>query len=482
MVSSGLPSLAEVIERIGWGWAQISQIINGGGVYFADGAELLLIGAVTISLKQEWNLDRTERAMVVSIVFVGVLCGNMLSGPMGDNCGRRIPMLLSYLSVAVFSVLSVLCTEYIWLVIVRFWVGVSFGLGIPAWNALSGEIAPKDQRAYSTIMSQSMFVFGEAYSVVLIFIDDPWMRDLHWRWLILMGAIPAAILLVTGFIMIYEAPSWLALHGQYDKAVDVLRWMAKCNGKPDLDVNFQVAHVVEHGSVCSRLTRNLKIIWGSNLFYTTFTLCFTLFAVNTFYYGGAMYAFLQILPEQTTKTSPALNLLIGVFFEIPGFLLAIWLSYCMSRKATIIFGYFGLFLCCGSFLWMSSVVKQPRYATTGEMGMQASFFMFKCFSGLLFGIVYAYSMEVYPTIARATGTGLSISFGRLGAITSPVLYEWLAGLTDSYYSFFYFMMSLCGIGVVLVFFLPYETKGQALKDHEEEIEPVAPLKECKVVD
>lgn len=263
-------TLQDVIEKIGWGWAQIVQIIIGGGVYFADGAELLLIGAVTISLKQEWDLNRTERAMVVSIVFIGVLVGNTLSGPIGDSFGRRTPILLSFFTVALFSVLSVLCMQYIWLVVVRFWVGIAFGLGIPAWNALAGEIAPKDERVYSTIMSQGMFVFGEVYSVILIMVDDPWMRDLHWRWLVLMGAIPAAILFVVAYFLVFEAPSWLYVQGKYEEACQVLRYMAQKNGQPNLDVDFHVAHAVaEDGSLSSRLHKNLMIVLGPNLLYTT---------------------------------------------------------------------------------------------------------------------------------------------------------------------------------------------------------------------
>lgn len=475
-MASSKQTLQDVIEQIGWGFAQILQMILGGGVYFADGAELLLIGAVTISLAQEWDLNRTERAMVVSVVFFGVLVGNFLSGPMGDGFGRRLPILLSFFTVAAFSILSAFCAQYIWLVLVRFWVGVAFGIGIPAWNALAGEIAPKDQRIYSTIMSQSMFVFGEAYSVILIFVDDPWMRDLHWRWLILTGAIPAVVLLVLGYFMVLEAPSWLAVHNKYDQACEVLRTMAKRNGHPNLDIEFQIDRVVEHTPLFSQVSKNLVIIFGSNLLYTTCTLCFTLFAVNTFYYGGGMYAFAQILPEVNMQTSPALNLMIGVIFEIPGFILAIWLCLYFSRKMTIIFGYFGIFICSALFLWMSTLREAQSYAAGSEIGMQISFFMFKCFSGLLFGVVYAYSMEVYPTIARATGTGLNISCGRVGAIASPLLFEWLQGWTNSYNFFFYFIMSVCLLGSLLVFFLPYETRGQALKDHDDEMVPFVPDK------
>lgn len=477
-MARNLPLLTDVIDRIGFGWAQYAQCALGGGVYFADGAEILLIGAVTTALTEEWDLDRHQRANVVSIVFIGVLIGSLLSGPMGDWVGRRCPILLSYLGVGVFSILSAMCQSYIWLVVVRFFVGLTFGLGVPSQNALTTEIAPTKDRLIASLLAAFCFILGEMYSAVLIFIDDPWMRNLHWRWLITMAAIPAFIMVVLGYFFLVEAPAWLALHGHYEKACDVLYTLARCNGKPNLNVEFQVVHITESTSLFTKVSQNLGIILNSNFRYTTFALCFSLFAVNTLYYGGGMYAFVQVLPEISSRLSPGMNLLIGAACEIPGSILAFVLGWYMSRKTSIVTLFMGILITMGSFLLATWMMEKKSDSASGaaETLMQVSFFLFKCLSSANFSFIYLYSVEVYPTRARATGTALCISMGRFGAICSPPLYEWLHHLSGSYHAFFYLMMIICVVSSIFIVFVPFETKGAALKDHEEEVEPVSSSK------
>lgn len=109
-VPADLPTLSGVVERLGIGPAQLRTGLLGGGVYLADGAELLLISAVTQAVSVEWQLQAWQRGLVVSIVFVGILLGNSLCGPIGDKFGRRLPVLISYFGIALFSVLSA-CTS-----------------------------------------------------------------------------------------------------------------------------------------------------------------------------------------------------------------------------------------------------------------------------------------------------------------------------------------------------------------------------------
>jgi OCT family organic cation transporter-like MFS transporter 4/5 len=38
-----------------------------------------------------------------------------------------------------------------------------------------------------------------------------------------------------------------------------------------------------------------------------------------------------------------------------------------------------------------------------------------------FGIIYIYAAELYPTVLRSTGMGLSAVMGRVGSILAPVV-------------------------------------------------------------
>eukprot|EP00397_Hematodinium_sp_SG-2012_P027066 GEMP01028414.1.p1 GENE.GEMP01028414.1~~GEMP01028414.1.p1 ORF type:complete len:226 (+),score=36.94 GEMP01028414.1:178-855(+) len=185
------PHLSSVIEEIGFGWAQVKLTLMGGSVWAADGAELLILGSITRAVKEEWDLSPFQRGFVVSIVFLGVLIGNFLSGTLGDKYGRRLPIIISYLGVFVFSITSVFAWSFASLATMRLFVGMAFGVGQPAWNAFGSEVSPDKYRLLMNAMGQSLFSLGEIYAATLIYIDNPRMKYLDWRWLILMGSIPS---------------------------------------------------------------------------------------------------------------------------------------------------------------------------------------------------------------------------------------------------------------------------------------------------
>merc|ERR1719199_1726418 len=106
MRAASKPSIGEVVDRLGFGAAQARAAFLGGGVWLADGAELLLISSVTAAVADEWGFSALQRGAVVSIVFVGILAGNLFSGPVGDNFGRRQVILWSYTGIFVFSIVS----------------------------------------------------------------------------------------------------------------------------------------------------------------------------------------------------------------------------------------------------------------------------------------------------------------------------------------------------------------------------------------
>jgi len=186
-----------------------------------------------------------------------------------------------------------------------------------------------------------------------------------------------------------------------------------------------------------------------------------------------MYAFAQVLPEMNLSVSPAMNLMIGAAFEIPGAVLAIAVGMVLSRKASAIISLVGILVSTVLFAWGASLITSKKDASFWvEVALQIGLFSFKTFSAMLFGLVYTYSAEVYPTVSRAMGSGFCITVGRLGAIVSPPIYEYLYEWTHSFMAFVYVMMAICAIDIVLIAFLPYETKGAALKDYVDEIEPI----------
>lgn len=192
----GNRSIGCIIEKLGFGWAQVSQLIVGGGIWASDAAELLIISSITRSLSDEWHISANARGTAASIIFVGMCFGNTVSGPMGDHWGRKRMIIASYFGIVAFSCSSAFAVDLNGMLVCRVLVGISIGIGQPSWNALSNEMTPKAWHAYVVMFSQCLFTIGESYAVLLLYLDDPNMKDLNWRRLLIQAAMLPLVLLV----------------------------------------------------------------------------------------------------------------------------------------------------------------------------------------------------------------------------------------------------------------------------------------------
>jgi putative MFS transporter len=98
------------------------------------------------------------------------------------------------------------------------------------------------------------------------------------------------------------------------------------------------------------------------------------------------------------------------------------------------------------------------------------FFMFGMWSCL-----YAYTPELYPTRARSTGAGLASAFGRVGAITGPIVVGYIIGAVGNVGVFTLGAASFA-VAAFIVLTLGVETRGRTLEEivRDEEKTFVAP--------
>lgn len=470
------PLVPEIIEQLGFGLAQVRAGVCGGGVYFADGAELLLISAVTDAVAQQWGMSHMQKGLVVTVVFVGILVGNLTSGPLADMYGRRQLILLSFLGIFVFSILSSITVNFGTLSLVRFFVGAAFGLGQPAWNTLGAEITPSDYRVGMQGISQSFFIMGEIYSTLLIWADDPSMEKLHWRWLLQMGAIPAAIFLVLSLLLLHQSPSFLAVSGKTDDAKAILESMRSDNGRPEVSVDFKVhtnanqlpARMRRNSrrvSVQSRgeFWRQMGVVFGPDLCMSTLINMYSCFVLNFMYYG-CLYAFPQVLAASSEGGGAALELLIGAVWEIPGQVLGIVVGLFMRRKPSM-----KLYLLLTGVSTLLFALGITHQGSSASLMRKFGFYGIKCFVDIGFVVIYQYAIEIYPTKVRTTGSAVAVGSGRLAGIISPLIFELIKG-SASPAVFFYILLGLVVFNILVIDLLRYETFGVALKDVIEDVE------------
>lgn len=445
-----LPRLSEVVEKVGFGFAHFRATVLGGGVWLADGAELLLICTVTRAVSKEMDLRAWERGIIVSVVFVGIFIGNFLCGPLGDTLGRRMPVILSYAGVCIFSLLTSLTHNIESLIIARLFAGIFFGIGQPAYTTLSTEITPVYWRMCMCGLAQVMFTIGEIYSCILIFYDDPTMKNLHWRWLIAMGAIPSFILCIVSYIFLRQSPSYLSMIGEPDEAKKILEAIAKDNGVAGQDFAFKPAPPVEKSGAGQALSRQLGTVFGKHMVFSTLTMAFACFELNLIFYGGG-YALPQVVQDVDMGKPAAVALLEGVMWEFPGIALGVFFGMELDRKPVIMF-----VLCL--------ITLSLLAFTHGATSKGDEWYLYYCLHGGFIGIkmfalvlcipLYQYASEIYPTVARTTGTAVCLAFGRVGGMTAPMLYEISQEHTGSFAAFFHTIALFAVINFVLFSMMP----------------------------
>jgi len=454
-----LPTLPEVIDRIGLGPAQLRAAFTGGGVWFADGSELLLISSVTKAVSDDWRLSPMERGLIVTIVFIGVLIGNLVCGPIGDSLGRRHIIIVSYVGIFVFSILSSVTTGFTSLSIARLFVGMSFGFGQPAWNVLGSEITPSAWRVLMMGFSFMLFAIGEAFSAILLIVDDPTLKHLHWRWLLRMGAIPSLCFCIVAYMFLHQSPVYLALYGRYMDAMKVLESMSYDNFSPDLPVDFRSSSATSSEGSIESLNWQFGAVFGRYLFGSTVILIYTMFVLNLVFYG-TLYAFPQVLSEVSSNNmSAGMQLLIGALWELLGNLLGIVLGMSFPRKPAM-----KLFIAAQAVSIVSFVVSSTRPMTwVVQLFYFLGYFGIKCFccSGCV--VVTLYTLEVYPTEMRTTGAAIAMASGRIGAMVAPVLFE-------GFHQYFFYLLALLGaVNLFFLDYLPFETAGKHLVDRMSEL-------------
>ncbi|CAE7247906.1 slc22a15b [Symbiodinium sp. CCMP2592] len=391
------------------------------------------------------------------------MVGNISSGPLGAHLGRRELVIASYTGIFIFSILSSTSASIAVLLIWRFIVGWSIGIGQPAWMAIAAEITPSSWRVVTAGFSQTMFAFGELYAAFLLMNDDPSLKHLNWRRVIQLGAIPSLILMALAIPFLQQSPTYLQLKGCHAEAIKVLESMRRDNRASDVSVDFRLPPNPTPASssegMLDLLWKQGKTILGAKLILPTMVVSFTCFELNLLYYG-CIYAFPQVLSDLVAEGA-AQQLLVGALWEIPGVCIGIALGIMYLRKTGIKF-YLTLAASVTLLFIIGGNNRNRHWAF--DIALYAGYYGIKLSPNIGFVLVYQVANEIYPAEARTLGCGLCLACGRLAAMLGPLLFEGLFELTGTWLTFFLIMAGFAVFNLYVVDVIP-ETANKILDDH-----------------
>jgi len=458
-------SLDEVIDDLGFGWAQRLFTVVGGGLCFLSGSIKQLVGVVALAVAADFNFSDVQRGWLASIVFVGNFSGNLCAG-LADTYGRRSLALVGSGTTFLGWVLSTFAGAFWSQLVCRFTLGFGFGFGGPPFFTLLNEICPSTERLYfSAGAGMSTFTLGMAFGLVLVYLQDPDLGSgLDWRELTAYTSAPGLVILAMAVFFLPESPRFYAATGRREEAVKCLEKMREQNGRPDVAVNDWT--FVE----TTRDDLGWSFIWHRSMRCTTVTLCLSTFVLNYTYYGG-IYALPQVLPSLELGVSTAMNLLLACLIELFGYGLALMVGTHVSRVNAMVIYLSSIFVLSALF-----AVMLPQLPVSGTELTREHFAPLACAVLSIYGqrlviaigwtVVYLYACEVYPTAVRASGAAFAIAFGRIGSILAPLSFEVAVDF------FWWSTTLLCAVNCVAVTTLPLLTKDRPLGDIANEVCPI----------
>ncbi|XP_010374877.1 solute carrier family 22 member 8 isoform X2 [Rhinopithecus roxellana] len=359
------------------------------------------------SIVTEWNLvcnSNKLKEMAQSIFMAGILIGGLVLGDLSDRFGRRPILTCSYLLLAASGSGAAFSPTFPVYMVFRFLCGCGISGITLSTVILNVEWVPTRMRA---IMSTAL---GYCYTVGQFILPGLAYAIPQWRWLQLTVSIPFFIFFLSSW-WTPESIRWLVLTGKSSKALKILRRVAAFNGKKEegerLTLEELKLNLQKEISLAKAKYTAADLFRIPMLRRMTFCLSLAWFATGFAYYSLAM----------------------GVEeFGVNLYILQIIFDLQTVRTVLAVFGK-------------------------------------GCLSSS-FSCLFLYTSELYPTVIRQTGMGVSNLWTRVGSMLSPLVK--ITGEVQPFIpNIIYGITALLGGSAAL--FLP-ETLNQPLPETIEDLE------------
>ncbi|CAO2643091.1 Solute carrier family 22 member 21 [Lemmus lemmus] len=405
----------------------------------------------------EWDLvcnNDWKGPFTTSFFYVGVLVGSFISGQLSDRFGRKNVLFWTMAMHTGFSFLQVFSVNFEMFTVLYTLVGMGHISNYVAAFVLGTEILSKSIRIiFATLGVCIFFAFG--FMVLPLFAY--FIRD--WRMLLLAITLPGVLCGLLWWC-IPESPRWLISQGRIKEAEVIIRKAAKINGIVAPSTIFDPNEVNQLQDVRSKKhqshhiydlfrTRNIRILTiMSIILWLTISVGYFGLSLDTPNLNGNIY----------------LNGFLLAAVEVPAYVLA-WL---LLQHVTRRYSMAGSLFLGGSVLLLLPLVPSDLIYLSTTLVMVGKFGITSAYS-----MVYVYTAELYPTVVRNMGVGVSSTASRLGSILSPY-FVYLGAYNRSLP--YILMGSLTILTAIITLFFP-ESSGVSLPDTIDQMQKVKRLKQ-----
>ncbi|KAL2159677.1 hypothetical protein VTH06DRAFT_2246 [Thermothelomyces fergusii] len=478
----------KAIQDIGMGRYNWQLFVLCGFGWFADNLWMQGVSLTLPSLSAEFEVSEKSVRYTTSALFVGLCLGSFFWGIGSDILGRRIAFNLTLLITSVSGTAAAYASS--WAGVCLWYAVLGFGVGgnLPVDGALFLEFLPDASSSLLTLLSVWWPVGQLCSSLFAWFFIANWPVDQGWRHFVrTIGVITFVMFLVRFFLFhMFESPKYLLSRGRQAEAVAVVQGIALKNGKKTWLTEEVLDAVVEDSAAAPRVhtrltTRNIirnklasfsaervrplfktrklslttALIWFS---WATIGMGYPLFNAFLPQYlshggnGGGGGDTGDGMPASAITGETYRNYAITSIAGVPGSLLA---AYSVDMKSP--------FLGRRGTLAISTLVSAVFLFLFVRLGRSpASQLAFSCVEAfaqnIMYGVLYAFTPEIFPAPVRGAGTGVASFLNRATGLMAPIIAATVPG--DGTTAPVYLSAALILAAFVGICMIPIETRGR----------------------
>lgn len=412
-----------------------------------DSMDLAALTFILAPISTEFNLSAASAGALASVSFAGMIVGATSAGVLGDRFGRRPVFTTSMIVWGIGSLGAALSHDVTFLLVCRFLIGLGMGAEFPVAQAMLTEFVPARNRGRMLAWLEGFWPIGFIVAGVLALVIVP---TFGWRsiFFVMAGCSLFALVIRRG---VPESPRWYAARNRLGDAENTLSKfeasVARASDRPlpppaetvssVVAVSGRMAMFELFSPVYRRRTIMMWLVW---------------FCTLLGYYGITTWMGKLLADSGMTTAKSIEYVVLMALWGIPGFLLASVLLERIGRKPSI-----------AGFILASAVAAYfyGGASSSTELLITGSIMQFFFFG--MWSTLYAYTPEVFPNRARATGCGTASAMGRVGALLGPLM---IPVVLQGYGHEAAFLVAAVFfvLGGLIVLVMGPETKNKVLED------------------
>jgi benzoate transport len=362
-----------------------------------DGYDVLAVAFTSSHIVTEWGLGPRQLGLLFSGGLAGMCLGALVLSPLADRFGRRPIILGGLVLITVGMLLSAVAPGFLQFLFLRFVTGLGVGALLASANTLVAEYSSDRWRSFAL----STFATGYPIGATLGgFLAVALTESFGWRSVFVVGGLLSGLLIPLILWRVPESLDFL-IERRPPQALEKANRLARRLNIPP----FAVLPEPRAGGERSRMA----LLFSRDFYRRTLLICTAYFMVLV-----TIYFFLNWTPrimvgmgiaDASAVTGSVMINLGGAIGGIAFGLFAIRWNPMLLTAIFFIFAFIFMMvfaLSGSSLLWLLA------------LAFVSGFFLFAGSVGL-----YSIVASIYPTGVRATGTGMALAIGRLGAVVGP---------------------------------------------------------------